>query len=45
MVCFPDVQKRAQQELDRILEGDRLPKHTDMPMLPYISALVKEVFR
>ena len=44
MVCYPEVQKEAQAELDKVLNG-RLPEHSDFPSLPYLSALVKEVFR
>ena len=44
MVCYPEVQKKAQAELDRVLNG-RLPEHSDIFSLPYLSALVKEVYR
>ncbi|TFK21463.1 cytochrome P450 [Coprinopsis marcescibilis] len=44
MVCYPQVQRRAQEELDRVL-GGRLPEVKDEPDLPYISAMVKEVLR
>ena len=44
MVCYPEVQKEAQAELDEVLNG-RLPEHSDFPSLPYLSALVKEVYR
>jgi len=44
MLCFPDVQRKAQQELDRVL-GGRLPEVHDEPDLPYITALIKEVIR
>ena len=44
MVCYPEVQKKAQTELDNVLNG-RLPEHGDIFSLPYLSALVKEVFR
>jgi hypothetical protein len=44
MVCYPEVQKNAQEELDKVLNG-RLPEHTDIESLPYLSALVKEVYR
>jgi len=44
MLCFPETQRKAQQELDRVLMG-RLPDFGDEPALPYISALVKEVLR
>ena len=44
MVCYPEVQKEAQAELDDVLNG-RLPEHSDFPSLPYLLALVKEVYR
>ena len=44
MVCYPEVQKEAQEELDKVLNG-RLPEHSDFPSLPYLSAVVKEVYR
>ena len=44
MVCYPEVQKEAQAELDNVLNG-RLPEHSDFPSLPYLSALIKEVHR
>ena len=44
MVCYPEVQKEAQAELDNVLNG-RLPEHSDIPSLPYLSAIVKEVYR
>ena len=44
MVCYPEVQKEAQSELDNVLNG-RLPEHSDIHSLPYLSALVKEVYR
>ena len=44
MVCYPEVQKEAQEELDKVLNG-RLPEHNDITSLPYLSALVKELYR
>ena len=44
MVCYPKVQKEVQAELDNVLNG-RLPEHSDLSSLPYLSALVKEVYR
>ncbi|KZS91084.1 cytochrome P450 [Sistotremastrum niveocremeum HHB9708] len=47
MASFPEIQKRAQSELDRVLLGERLPTLQDRQdgTLPYIDALVKEVIR
>ena len=44
MVGYPEVQKEAQAELDKVLNG-RLPEHSDIASLPYLSALVKVVYR
>ncbi|KAI0052063.1 cytochrome P450 [Auriscalpium vulgare] len=51
MLLYPDVQRRAQAELDAVLGppssdgGCRLPAVSDRDNLPYLSALVKEVWR
>jgi cytochrome P450 len=42
---YPDVQKRAQAELDSVLGRDRLPTFDDRTRLPYIDALCKEMLR
>ena len=42
---FPDVQRRAQEEIDRVIGGSRLPTLADRSRLPYISALLDEVHR
>ena len=45
LVLFPEVQKRAQAELDVLIGRDRLPTFDDRPRLPYIEALCKELLR
>jgi cytochrome P450 len=45
MVLFPDVQKKAQDELDRVLGDNRLPSFADKSTLPYISCIVWECLR
>jgi cytochrome P450 len=45
MTAFPEVQRKAQEEIDRVIGGDRLPTSSDRPNLPYIEATVKEVLR
>jgi len=44
-VLFPEVQKRAQAELDAVVERDRLPTFDDRPRLPYIEAICRELLR
>jgi len=45
MMVFPDVQKKAQEEIDRVIGSDRLPLIADRDKLPYIEALLKETHR
>lgn len=45
MTLFPDVAKKAQEEIDSVVGSDRLPTYADREFLPYVDALVKEVFR
>ncbi|KAE8379019.1 cytochrome P450 [Aspergillus bertholletiae] len=45
MVLYPDVQKMAQEEIDRVVGTSRLPDMSDREHLPYINAVVKEVLR
>lgn len=45
MILFPDVQKKAQAEIDSVVGRDRLPDFGDRDRLPYINGVVKEAFR
>jgi len=45
MARFPAAQKRAQAELDGLLGGSRLPTLADRPALPYVCALILELYR
>ncbi|OQV09309.1 hypothetical protein CLAIMM_13443 [Cladophialophora immunda] len=45
MVLHPEVVKRAQEEIDKVIGKDRLPAWQDEEKLPYVRALVKEVLR
>lgn len=45
MVAFPETQKRAQAELDTVVGHSRIPSFSDLPNLPYLRAMVKEVLR
>ena len=45
MVIHPEIQHKAQKEIDRVIGSGRLPTLADQPSLPYVDALVKEVFR
>jgi cytochrome P450 len=44
MLLFPEVAKRAQEEVDRVC-GDRLPDLDDFPDLHYIRRCMKESLR
>lgn len=46
MMCFhPEIQSRAQNEIDRVVGNDRLPLVSDMDTLPYVWACVLEALR
>lgn len=46
MAYFPDVQKKLQDELDRVVGQERSPAWEDVDKnLPYLEAAVKEVLR
>ena len=45
MALHPEVQRKAQDELDQIVGKGRLPDYTDLDSLPYIQALLKELLR
>ncbi|KAI0745837.1 cytochrome P450 [Earliella scabrosa] len=45
MAIHPEVQRKAQAELDSVVGPDRLPEHADRDALPYINAIVKEALR
>lgn len=45
MAMFPDVQRRAREELDSVVGGNRLPDFSDQGSLPYLDAVLLEAFR
>ncbi|KAK4998429.1 hypothetical protein LTR66_002329 [Elasticomyces elasticus] len=45
MVLFPEVQKQAQAEIDRVVGSKRLPTMEDEPQLQYVRGCVKESLR
>jgi len=44
MTCYPEVQKKAREEVDSVIQ-DRLPTHEDLSHLPYLAAVIKETLR
>jgi len=45
MTLYPEVQRKAQAEIDRVVGNDRFPTFADQANLPYIDALTKELLR
>lgn len=45
MLLYPDVQRKIQEEIDRVVGQDRLPEFSDESSMPYVSATVLEVLR
>ncbi|KAJ5814190.1 uncharacterized protein N7503_000940 [Penicillium pulvis] len=44
-LLFPHVLQAAQEEVDRVVGGDRLPTFEDELNLPYIAAMAREALR
>ncbi|KAG1872155.1 cytochrome P450 [Suillus subluteus] len=45
MMLYPDVQKRAQEEIETVIGTDQLPTFEDRPSLPYVEAVLRETLR
>lgn len=45
MLKYPEIQRRAQDEIDAVVGKDRLPTFEDREQLPYVRAVCTEVFR
>ena len=45
MTAFPDIQKRAQAEIDTVVGRDRVPNFNDYEYLPFVRAVMKEILR
>ncbi|KAI9445986.1 cytochrome P450 [Lactarius indigo] len=45
MILYPEVQRRAQAEIDQVVGNSRLPDFSDQDALPYVQAVLKEVSR
>ncbi|KAG8689410.1 hypothetical protein FRC11_002719 [Ceratobasidium sp. 423] len=45
MVLYPEVQKKAQEELDSVVGDSRLPTIEDRTQLVYIERILQETFR
>lgn len=45
LILFPEVQKKAREEIDAVVGDSRLPGFEDRDKLPYIAAVMKEALR
>ncbi|XP_062852273.1 cytochrome P450 1B1 [Trichomycterus rosablanca] len=45
LVRYPDIQKKLQEEVDKVVDRSRLPSIDDQPNLPYVMAFIYEVMR
>ncbi|KAI1350272.1 cytochrome P450 2D18 [Xylaria sp. FL0043] len=45
MALHPEIQKKAHEQMDRVVDESRLPTWDDYDHLPYIAQIVKEVHR
>ena len=45
MAQHPDVQKKAQAELDAVIGSGRMPEFSDWESLVYVNAVIRETLR
>lgn len=45
LTAWPDIQRKAQEEIDRVVGRSRFPVFSDRVNLPYTTAVVKETCR
>ncbi|XP_032664970.1 probable cytochrome P450 303a1 [Odontomachus brunneus] len=45
LILYPEVQKKAQEEIDRVIGRDKFPTLADRPSMPYMQATVLEFIR
>lgn len=45
MVLYPEAMRKAQAEIDAVVGRSRLPNFSDRKDLPYVQAIIREVFR
>ncbi|KAF5013804.1 hypothetical protein FDECE_222 [Fusarium decemcellulare] len=45
MILFPEIQAKAQEEIDRVIGSSRLPTWDDRSDLPYVRGVVEETLR
>ncbi|XP_061451358.1 cytochrome P450 1A5-like isoform X2 [Rhineura floridana] len=45
LVVYPEIQKKIQEEIDESIGGERKPRLSDRPLLPYTEAFILEMFR
>lgn len=42
-MAHPEAQRRAHEEIDRVVGSDRLPDYSDLDRMPYVKAFMLEV--
>jgi len=45
MARYPEIQRKAQAEVDKVVGTDRLPEMSDRDSLPYINRIIRETLR
>jgi hypothetical protein len=43
LIAYPETQRKAQEEVDRVVGEHRMPTLNDLEEMPYIRAMILEV--
>lgn len=45
MTLYPDIQRKAQEEIDQVVGHERLPTFDDRQKLPFVECILREIYR
>jgi cytochrome P450 len=45
MTLHPEIQRKAQKEIDRVVGSERLPTFDDRAELPFLECILREIYR
>ena len=44
MTLHPEIQRQAQEEIDRVIGSEKLPTFDDRAQLPFLECILREIY-